>query len=254
MLAQEFKTKIYTEYMNSDGHVMVQNRVYGDPALQWIGMGNALMNTGLFFTILAELGALTQNDQDWLRNVILKSTVNFQGGKQHGLIHRSPAKFQDPQTQDDYYTLLSAAYHAGDRFAVDVLNHGRKTNWHWDNLRPEGGIPDTWFDRFPGFVPYVRLCAKDEISVYEAVPLISSIVSTAWSKADNGDSRIHRWCQATVFRKEEKTIGALTADVSRWITHAKFGSIPAGWAPYFKPTVYNGQTIVHPFNLVEGLR
>lgn len=250
MLAQEFKQKVYTEYMNSDGLVMVKNRLLAPPDQQWLGMGNALMNTGLFFTILAELGALTQADKDWLRNVIKNATVQFNGSPMHGLITRGPGKTADQQTQDDYYTMLSAAYHAEDRFAEDCFNYGEKNLWYWDNLRPTGGVPATLFDRFPGFVPYTRLCARDEISVYENPSLIGPIIAAAFSKADNADSRIHRWCQLTVYRKEELFFGGVSSDIYRWKTKRTFGSIAASFAPYYQPT----DGVPHPFTLVEGLK
>ena len=255
MNALELKREIYENYMDADGLVTVAHQKLCSAADMERGMGNGLLHTGLFYTILAECGALTQLDIDNFNEAIRRVTVVHNGRSVEGLVHRKTTKKQDQQKQDDYYAIISASYHGWTAFAKDTYQHGQRNNWHWDNLRPFGSPNvETYFDRFPGFVPYVRMGARDKLSVYETLPMIGSIIAVAFSDRGNSDSRIHRWCQCTVFRKEQPALGGITADLFRFITTKKFGSIPKSWEGYFGPTYVGSKPIPHPLTLIEDIR
>lgn len=149
------------------------------------GGGNVLLYTGLYYTILAMKGALTQADADsWVRSLMLCRHERFP------LFWRSPVKknADDNQEHDDYWAILAACKHAGCEYiARGILEHGRRHSWSYDIQKPETFNIKFYFARFMAFIPMARVCSGEEISLLEQARLYLAILfgggsSSSWMR------------------------------------------------------------------------
>lgn len=136
----------------------------------YVGGGNVLLYTALYYTILAMRGAMTQADSDaWIRSLYLcrhKDVMMF---------WRSPLKknADDNQEHDDYWGIIAANYHAGaEHINAGILTYAESSGWRFDIQHPgRGGSTRFWFARFLPFQQFLRLASGRTLGLPGTVTL-----------------------------------------------------------------------------------
>lgn len=202
--------------------------------LSEVGMGNGLLHTGLLYTIKANHGALTQVDKDHLAAIVSQC--------EHAsvpMLWRSPIKKNpdDNQQWDDYFGMLPALYFAGSDFPRRFLAHAEKAHWSFDIQKPDQFNFRYYYERMPGFVGFVKSCARGtDLSVIatpmEMLQLAGAILWSAFS-IDNADSNMKAYCRLSVARKESP-LCALASLVWFWRIRRRYGIVGQSFAAYFQ--------------------
>lgn len=205
--------KIGAAFINRDGFVTIKPNAENIP-----GDGNGWLQTGL----AVACGAYPLNStQLWIMLGRCRKSATCP------LIWRSPYKRNpdDDQKCDDYWGALPL----NELWAKEVLGWGEAYGWVFDT-REIGGL-EYRFDRFWGFVPFLRLCAGRRISLWESVELAGSILLDAFSIA-NADGNMKAYCKLRV-AEESSALSAAAAKIWRSRIKKRYGRIGASWAKYF---------------------
>lgn len=158
--------------------------LFGDGVFPKDPSGNGILYLGHFVLIGRHVGV----PEERLNSLSL--THYFKVLVRNGLINRKPLSL-DPQYHDDYTGLV---YTRRD-LALAVLDHGRSSNWNYNNLAPQANsVFDIvkqgarfWHRRMPGQIEHYKICAGESLDVLEKILWMASIVSTAlWGKGASG--------------------------------------------------------------------
>lgn len=199
MTPAEIKHEVYMHYRDESGQVTIDH----DPGINTTG--NGPMHTGIFYTYLYENEIFDTEDDDALDAYVDRITVRDKdGNKISGLIHRSLWKTGELEGPDDYWTMLAVGYHNKNGFPEAHLAYGEANNWVINNLNPGVPTPNAWFDRMPGYVVFVRMCARKTLSIYDKLFLASLLIKSAYDPAS--DAYYQNYCKLTVARKASPLI------------------------------------------------
>ena len=180
-----FKSEILSHYLDRDNLVSLDR----DPT-PW-SSGNGLLYTGLFYTILGLRNELTIEDRVRWVSAVKACEVS------PGVYNRNPLR-EDFEAHDDYCGIASASAFMGDEFARDILEHGLKTDWHYDNTGKEPGLRSD-HSRFLGRVAFYYMAAGEVPGFLRRVGFNCGI-RAAIDSHDHG-GKILAWLQVQVCKK-----------------------------------------------------
>lgn len=200
-----------------------------------IDQGNGLLQTGLYFCIVANAGFITKE----LRARYLRITAAC---KHHAwpILWRSPLKKNpdDSQAHDDYYGWLAAGYFCGAEFPQMFYEQAEKWGWFIDIQNPGSTAKlNKYFARFPGFRIFSKMCARAtdrdlKITLTEHVTLAAVIL---WNSINvkKSDSCIRDYCLVSIAR-EESGLARLASVVWFLRVRKKYGITGQAFAEYFR--------------------
>jgi hypothetical protein len=225
------KIDIYNNYMDT----ALQVTVVKNPPEN--STGNGLLHAGVFYSYLGSRGAFTQIENDHFVSMVRMSRVPGY----EGLFHRSPWKLDERQAHDDYIGLMAGGYFAQYRVTDDVMTHGRKHFWSWNNLFPEKWTARTFFARFPGMITFFKMCNREWTNPIGSFVLALVILNN--TRSTRSDSKLRTYAQCMVSR-ERSWLCSLAADY--WIksTRKRYGTIGKAFVEYF-------QSDEHPLTLID---
>lgn len=206
-------------YINEDGFVTVQRNANPFP-----GEGNGWLQTGLAAACGANLS-------------FLKTKEMFERCRfsvEVPMLWRSPHKknLGDNQNHDDMWGAGLLAWWGRFYWAKEFVELGTRTNWIYDITDPNGENLRYKFDRFFDFIPYMRLCAREKLTIADSLILAATIVFDAYH-LDKADGNMRAFCKVTVAGKDGNLICKLACAWWRKRAKAKYGTIGKSWAEYF---------------------
>jgi hypothetical protein len=205
-------------YVNEDGFVTVEKDANPFP-----GEGNGWLQTG----VAVACGF------DYDPTIIMKMFIRCRYGITP-LMWRSPHKknLGDNQNHDDYWSigLLSWKYKLD--WAREFVEFGAKFDWIYDVTDPTGGNLRYKFDRFLDFVPYMRLCAGEKLTIADKFILAGTIIYDAYHP-DKADANMRSFCKVTVAEKQGGLLCKMAGFWWRKRIKSKYGTIGNSWAKYF---------------------
>lgn len=224
----EFKHEISTYYMGPQYGLVTVSR-NGDE-FHSIGMGNGVMNTGLYYLILAQHGV---KEPAPFERTMKACEASSSGFPIPALIKRHPLK-PEHQSHDDYIGFMAACAYLDEMRAMEVVRYGKKFSFVYDVERPFTNLLlDKSHDRFPGLVAYYKMCSNETISIWELAVFCLRLSWMIITLNSDGDTPIHSYCFASVFKYRYPILGRFF--FSMWVNQAKrkFGSIAKAFAPYY---------------------
>jgi|GEM_PF-4012311 len=201
---------INPSYINADGFVTIQPNA---PAIP--GEGNGWLQTGL----CAALGQYPNSKES-----IILMFIRCMADVGYPPLSRSPHKknLGDENKADDYWGVFVLAKLHFQDWAKNLLRWCEANGWTTNNLDPKSTDYNYRFDRFPGFVPCLRLAAGQQLPVMDSIALAGSLIYDIFSaKEDDGNMR--SYCKAFVAKSD--WICAIPAAIILWRK--------ASWAKYF---------------------
>lgn len=219
-------------YINGDGFVTIDQRAPTIP-----GDGNGLLQTGLWYVIKAQYGALTQIDRDKIQDLTERCKSSY-----CEYLWRSPYKKNpdDNQNHDDYWGWLAACYFAGIPYPLYFLRAAIKNKWFVDVVNPKTDNPKYFFGRFLDFPPFAKMCARgwdrealeSTLQVYDHIIMASSILWSAFHLGSS-DSLMRDYCRVAIARKESQ-LCAMVSYLWFYKLRKKFGITGMAFQGYFK--------------------
>tara|TARA_R110000868_G_scaffold242882_3_gene498477 strand:+ start:793 stop:1443 length:651 start_codon:yes stop_codon:yes gene_type:complete len=184
------------------------------------GDGNGLLQTGLAIAC----GMLNPSYELQFNLLLCRKDVWCP------LIYRSPNKKNndDNQGPDDYY----GAFLFGDILPGLVLEYAEAKNWHFDIQQPDKPRPEYNFNRFPAFVPCLRIAAGKRLSLAETVVLFGSIVVDSFD-LNKADGNMKAFCRIVLAERYSKLF-TIAGALWRYQVRRKYKSIGRSWSDYFK--------------------
>jgi hypothetical protein len=170
------------------------------PTTKWT-FGNSLLITSAYYLGLYLRGEATPAD------VALFSQTVDACWSVPGCLNRNPGRFDERQSQDDYYGVTAASYFFNTPHAKLIEQYGEKNFWCYDNKRPNKLYWDSWdrlHYRFPGLVGHYKLCARQSPGPLQALLIPAAIFSAAVSDPRNLDARIKTWFMVEVARAQKQ--------------------------------------------------
>lgn len=226
MLLSEFKETIYKHYTDLDGLVTSDK----DPQ-KW-STGNGLLYTGIFYTILALNDELTDDDRQKFEAAVSKCEV------MPGLYNRNPLR-PDLEAQDDYIGIACASYFTRSKFALDILNYGKKTGWHYDNTNPKNDALSVWHDRFFGLVAFYYMAARQPVPFFRKLGFNSNLRRMIDAPLTQVNAKILTWLMISVAKRQN--VCPQACELFEDHINNKYGNIQVLFKMYFP--------IDHPFCL-----
>ena len=182
------------------------------------GEGNGWLQTGLAIA----MGYYPEDDVTWTK--ILTSLNRCCVSPACPLIFRSPFKrnSDDEQECDDYYGALLVSK----PWAKEILEYGRKHFWILDVH--EKGRWRFFFARFPSFVPFVKLCAGEELNGFERLLLNLSIYWDGFFRG-KADRNMKAYCVVS----KAKAVAPKASLYWHNRIIGKYGSVQQSFEEYF---------------------
>lgn len=190
--------------------------------------GNALLYTGTLLALAQIRGQLTVD----IRDKIVASMLRFEVAP--GLFKR--AYNDDNQARDDYIGIL-AGCSLSQRFDVceRIYKHGKESGWIY-NIEPMDVLDYNYrFDRYPGFIPTVKLSVLESLGMWEQAMLAGDMIVTSFKPEDDTSGKLL------------DSLVCLMLDRS----HANFGAKIGSWVFQKRVDIHKSYSIYfsekHPF-------
>lgn len=159
--------------------------------------GNAILYTGVYYTILRILGDTSDYSQEFKKAI-------EQAECYPGVFSRGPHKMRDRQSYDDYFGIFAGCYHTGNiEIAQRIYEHGVKHWWYYDNRPAElqKFTFSNYFQRMPGFIPTCRHVSAIDLKWWHEQMFQVEILSTEiFNSADDTSSRQKDFCLINTIR------------------------------------------------------
>lgn len=211
-------------YINADGFITV---IPNSPNVP--GEGNGLLQTGLYYAILAQYGGYSEKDTATILNITLSCLHrDFQ------ILWRSPWKKNkdDDEQHDDYRGWLAACYFSDNPFPKLFLEFAKEHNWVVDVQNPDFPNIKYYFGRYIGFPSYVKMCARQKLGFLDHITVAFMILSKCF-KISKSDSCMKAYCEITVARKESKLCN-LVSKLWFYLVRKKYKITGQAFAEYFQ--------------------
>lgn len=147
-------------------------------------------------------------------------------------IYRSPYKKNpgDETKIDDYWGAMVLAKYYNPAWAKSALEYGEEMDWIFNCINPEDTDLNFRFDRFPAFIPCLRLSAGQSLSLFENIALSLTILWDAFHISE-ADKNMQAYCRIMLARKT--MLGPLFE--SLWVRNIRkrYGTIGKSWESYF---------------------
>lgn len=207
-------------YLNGDGFLTVQANADTVP-----GEGNGWLQTGTAICLIGYDEYPYPLDTVALINACSNAAA-------YPLIYRSPHKKNpdDNETCDDYWGAL-ALIKLKDRteWPKSLLRYGAANDWYFD-VNHSRALRYR-FDRFPAFVPCLRICAGEELSLFSKIILGLTILWDAYH-IDAADGNMRSLCKIAIAEGQGRFIDACSNLWRRRII-AKYGTVAKSFEEYF---------------------
>lgn len=178
-----FREEIEQHYTDPEGMISGVR----DPDVAWTS-GNHLLITSTYYVLLNELDRLTPKDMTNFTRLVQGCEVV------PGVYNRNAGRY-DLQAHDDYIGIIAASYVLGLSFVEDILNHGEKNGWLFDNT--QGRVPsgEPYFGRLPDFAPLVRSANRQALTLWEQLLFCGSLLVNALRPRGNESGVILSWLE-----------------------------------------------------------
>ena len=198
--------------------------------------GNAILYAGHYGLLTAKLFGSYDKAKEHSAELYAKSHLK----ERPGVITRGPHKWNDPQTHDDYVGLATLSFLGGGAAAWFIYSHGKSN--HWSFFR--GGKIQDWFNaqfwRLPGLVQHLKLCASENLNLFDRLWWAIGVAADAYSKDASG--KLLTWHYVSVYEMSGKKYFLCDWAVRKWkrsIIEAYPDSMGGIFRTYYEQT--------HPF-------
>lgn len=163
--------------------------------------GNALLYTGNLMALAQIRGELTVDIRDKMVNAITKFEI------EPGLFKR--AYNDDSQARDDYIGILVGCS-LSQRFDVceRIYNYGKREGWVFA-IEPMDVLNFNYrFDRYPGFIPTVKLSVLESLGMWEQAMLCGDMVVTSFKPENDTSGKILDYLVSLMVDRSKGNYGA----------------------------------------------
>lgn len=222
-----FREEVEQNYTDAEGMITSVR----DPKEKWTS-GNHLLITGTYYVLLSYLDRTTEADVENFKKLVKSCEVR------PGVYNRNQNR-PDAQAHDDYIGIVAASYFLQSDFHREVLDHGENNNWTFDNTDNDIVEINSYFSRFPDFVPFVRAANGKSPSLWEQVLFAIAILVSAFSDKNETSGKILKWLEIQTIRNKYFIIDSAIFFWKKMI----FKKYPNGMGDVFG--IYFGKD--HPF-------
>ena len=139
-----------------------------------------------------------------------------------GLYSKAPGIFKN-NSVDNLIAVAAASKRLDTPHRFEILNHGRKHNYVWNNIDPLKFSFSAWLGRMPGFIAHLQFCCGETPSLFNRIAQFVGILITTFDKAGETSNRILADIQIQCMDDHE------ISKMTRWLFNAdlkkRYGSV-----------------------------